>query len=558
MKWGESPIWEPAKDALRNTIDQQAKQPSARFSIVAFTDKGTIPDTSIIAFEGRNYSPNKQVDIDNLFEREINSPHSKTNIVSALRKGFTLCNPAMENRIFLFTDGKHNCSGNVEQCLAQWCANHPAGTRLFYVMMTSDAVDNSVLQCLDACEDGYAIQCENRFIPQIIDIGSQLTASTLELDQDYAVSFSEADPVPVQIKCDDPLFTVSLAKEKAAPYTLRLHIAPKGGLSTEELNEELSQLQDANGCYNFPFDVMSADKRYIVANPTVWVSMKNLPPRKLYLFGGKTDSIARPTDIRWHDRFLWSKATPEQAVEIDFAPIFQAPDAGTRIAFTLSEIDSGNPIDYTLSFNGTPLSPNAPIVLSPRDSSAKLPLVFNHDAKQGRRTFALTPAQISHLDIINGMSAEAFPPLNVDLKYDIVWNPLKTFCFWLAIVVLALLLVWFFFVKPMKYPKVNVTRLQITGDGLYVSKNVKGCRRIVLSARKQRQNVLSKFFTGSILYICRPEFTSDVHIVRGHRKSLRFQLPQAWGISPTATVARNQQATLVNSNTGQKYTINVF
>ena len=554
MNKGDQPIWKPAQEALRQTIERLAQQPNTTFSIVPFKDKSVIPNSDILTFEGKRYGSNMQLAIDSLLDREIKGPQHYTNIVSALEKGFAICNPTMENRIYLFTDGKHNCpgAGSVEACISSWCKHHPKGTRLFYVMMTKDAVDETVMRCIDSCNDAFAIKCENGFIPQIADIGSHIAASTHELDREYVISFSEPVNLPLNIDCDDPYFNVELVGEGATNHEIRMRIIPKGNPTLSELNQALPQSQ-RNGDYDFSSFVTSAEASYFIANPEVWITMKNIPPRELQLFGGETAALTLP-EMKWHDSFLWSDASPEPRVEIDFSPIFKSPDNGSSVVFTLHETKS-NPVDYTLTYNGRQLKPDEmKFTVSKHDTVSILTLQFNHDAKEGDRVFTLSPEPFG-LDIINDVSAMEFPAIAVNLSYDEYWNPLETFCFWLLVIIIAVLVVWFVMLKPAKYPKIDAVGLLIVGDGLYINKRIKGCRQVVLSGRKQRQSFLSWLFTGKVLHVQNAVFTSDIRVEKSAKRSVRFYVSKPWGILPTAVVAKYGSAKLKNAGKEYKVTI---
>ena len=557
MKRGTSPIWEPARDALKKTIARQAEQPNTEFAIVAFKDKSVIPNTDILTFEGSDYNHSKQAEIDSLFNREINGPQEWTNIVSALKKGFAICSPTMENRIYLFTDGLHNRpgTGTPEECINDWCGNHSKGNRLFYVMMTKEAVDSNVMQILDTCDDAFSVKCHNGFIPQIVDIGSHINASTYELDHDYAISFSESVNLPIDIECDDPAFDVKLIGRGAANNKIRMRFVPKGDLSPDELNQKLSRIQ-MDEDYEFMLNVMSTNKDYFIANPEVLVTIKNLPPRKLQLFEGKTEALTIPK-VKWYDNFLWSSAKAEQPVEIDFSPVFDTQDNQSAITFTFQETKD-NPNDYILMYNGDTLKSGQPFTIYQQDTIAKLTFVFNHDAKEGRRGFVLTPAKVDHLDIINDMSAREFPAIAINMSYNRYWNPLKTVCFWLLVIIIAVLLLWFLIAKPQIYPKIDVTRLQITGTGVYVNKRIKGCRRVVLSNKKCKQSLLSRLFTGKIMYVVDNAFIDNIRIEKTTKHCVRFYVSAPWTIVPAPVVKKKQSATLKDTGTNKEYRVSVY
>lgn len=558
MKRGETPIWGPAKDALIKTIERQAKQPNVKFAIVAFRYEEKISESDVLDFDGKEYGQGKRIDalaIDNFLEAAINKDQKTTNIVSALEKGINLCDHDRKNRIYLFTDGTHNYNGQgierVKDCINKWCKHHSKGDRLFYVMMTKDAIDPDVKECLKHCEDGFAIECVGGIVPQICDIeGSHIEASTDRLAQEYRIRFSEFESLPISIECDDPVFEV--ADGSATNCEIRMRFVPRrNGVSQKELHNELYELQRGDN-YEFTLKVTSMDEAYSIANPEVLVTMSNLPLRELEIFGGTTGALTFP-EVEWHDSFLWSEASPEQPVEIDFSPIFESHDRSSAVTFTFKEM-KGNPVDYVLTYNGRQLKPGEKITISQRDAESKLIVEFNHDAKGGGRDFILIPEDVRGLDLINELSATDFPSIAINMSYNVCWNPLKTICFWLAVIIVALLGIWFLMIKPAKYRKIDISLLQIEGQAVNERKRVKGYRQVVLSSRRRNQNIISRIFTGKILFVPNAAFTSDIKIERSAKRSVRFYVPRTWSITP---IVVKDRAVLKDVNTGKEYTVRV-
>lgn len=556
MKTGPQPVWSPARTALAKTLGRVAKQqPESRFTVVAFKDKKKIPAADVITFTGKRYNADKQREIDDLLEREVNGPQKQTNIVSALKRGFDQCDPAAESRIYLLTDGAHNCSdaGSAEDCVKDLCHQHAGDARFFYVAMTEAAVDKNMEQCLEGVDNGFLVECKNNFIPQIADIGSHVAAKSYELDKDYTIEFSEAGSLPVRIECADPFFDAKLVGEGAVDGRISVRFASRKGLSQEELGRELSPHRSGDS-YVFTIKVTSGNDEYFIANSEVKVAMR-LPLRGLTIFGGETGPLAT-VGAKWHDSFLWSPEAPDQPVEIDFAPVFETWGDGSAATFSLQ--GDGGPVDYTLTYNGLSVEPGGKIMISQRDAEPKLMVWFNHGAKEGERAFALTLERMENLDLVNGETAGDFQAIGISLSYDEVQNPLAKVCLWLAAVIVALFLIWVIALGSKVYPSVDVNILHIVADGVNVRRGIKGYRQVVLTSRARRQGVLSRIFTGKVLYIGNTEFTHEIRIEKNAAGGVRFFVPRPWSMSPTTSLRRNGSGTLTNTITHKGYQVSIF
>jgi hypothetical protein len=60
-------------------------------------------------------------------------------------------------------------------------------------------------------------------------------------------------------------------------------------------------------------------------------------------------------------------------------------------------------------------------------------------------------------------------------------------------------------------------------------------RKIILTSRRRKQNIISQIFTGKILFIKADHWTPEIEITPGHRKTARVKSSD-WIVTPTSTM----------------------
>jgi hypothetical protein len=312
--------------------------------------------------------------------------------------------------------------------------------------------------------------------------------------------------------------------------------------------------------YCFTISITSGDPRYIVANPQVQVFMADHIQSRLSL-ADEVDELA-VDGASWYDSFLWSKASEPGEVEFDLAPKFSnVTDPQTGIALMLVPAE-GEPSDYQCYFNGCKLEAEDTFEIVP-GREAKLRVVFNTDAKTGKRYFNLLKRGSQNLDLVNGKSINEFEGMTLRTKYSVNWNPLKTCLFWIAMAIIAALVLWFFLLRRMFYPTIKVKRIDFAGPGTYYgSKKIKGARKVVLTSKKQSQNIFSRIFTGEIRFLRAEHFIPEIEILpSGTKKKIRLHSlgkgDNAWDVTPSSILAPFDKATMTNRTTKETSEITV-
>lgn len=530
-------VWDPARSTLDLSIQTQCGIPDSYFTIIPFGDK---PYTEF-NFSSDHYRTNKK-DISEAFDKYM-AQANYTRISDVLMAGFAKCDPAKENRIYLLTDGQPNGGDSpqkVAQTISRWCATH-TNTRLFYVALKPDAINEVIKEAVDACPDAYVVVCHDNVIPQITDISpAPIYANIVELPSEHNILFSLPGRVPLNITCDDPMFDAQLISGGSADGIVTVMLTAKGNPDSEALHAAIAPKADADGYYTFSISITSPDPdRFFVANPIVTVHMDDHLQTSLSLFDGTNEEI-KADGCRWHDSFLWSDAAEAAYTEWDLKPKFKNLNGPARASFSVRPAQ-GQAEDYTVYFNGEEVGAGDPIDIVP-GSPAMLRIEFNAGAAEGKRYFVIQPESVQGIDLINGTSPEEYAGQPIRTRYDEQWNPLKTLFFWLGIALLGLLVLWFAVLRRILYPTIKVARIELLGPGAYYqSARIKGKIKIVLTSRRRSQPVLSRLFCGQTGYVRAEHFHPEIEIRPGSKKKIRLVSAGSggdkWTFSPSAILA---------------------
>lgn len=535
-------LWEPARAALDATITTQASIQGSQFIVIPFGDN---PYPSF-SFSSAGYQDKKD-DINKAFEEHVNVA-KYTRISDVLQKGFSKVNPNKDNKIYLLTDGEPNgsdTSEKVAQTITNWCGNH-RNTRLFYVALTDGVINPVIQQAIDACPDAFVVQCEGKVIPQISDISSDVYTNLEELAKERVVAFSMPGEYDLEVSADDTLFNINVSGNKAIDGKIMMSFSPKDGRDINLLHQLLQ-----GGSHTFSATLQCRDKSYFIANPTITVHVADEVPAKLTIADGQEEICA--DGVEWHDSFLWSDSTPDQKVEWDLSPIFANQLNSTVLRLKLECEDN----DCQVWYNDELVGKDRIITIVP-DNPAVLQVLFNHDAETGKRYFNLVPVGHESLDMINDQPVDNYEGTSLRTEYSVVWNPLKTFVFWLGIIILALLVLWFVVFKHIFFPTIKMGKVEMTGpQSYYVSKRLKGARKVVFTSKKKSQNIISRIFTGEVRYVKADHFSPELTIQpSGGKKKVKVRSegnPAAsWSVYPSTIFSQYEKGKIANQTSNDE------
>ena len=533
---GSPKIWDPTKDYLKKELEKHV--PGTTIHVVPFQGK-VLPAFS---FDANDFAWKK-------IEKELDQHVQKvtnTNICEAWDAINNYLDLHKDNYIILLTDGKDNVNGMaaVAKKLSDWCGKYP-NTYAFYVQLTEAAIDQSVAKVIDICDNEFVIDA-SKGIPVFggFDNGLIIYANTLNLKKIHRIGFSSVGKYAAKAVCNDPYFEVKVYGGQIENGIVPIQIEAKKPIT--EINASIPEV------YNFTFDVQSGDVNII--NPTVKVEMTNKPERALELISEETD-MGKST---WYDSFLFWGASNPDTLNVDLKAAFndEAKKDGSAVQLLISDEEGGK--DYQLFYNNQLVEKNRIVLRTDDNRASILSIVFNPDAKEGKRYFHINATAKQELDNINDQPVEGYT-LTLRSKYVVNWNPLKTILMCLFIIIIAVLLLWFLFIKHFIYPSIGIRTIQIN-DPYFSKVNVKGKRRVVFTNKNMKQGLISRIFTGEILYKKNEIWTSPLAFEAGAKKrTLRVVRTKDYAFDPyTSTLKAPNDYVVenINDKTKIKITIN--
>lgn len=558
----KSGIWEPANTALKDAIQTQMENQATQFIIIPFGNSPYRAST----FSGEEA---RKLDWDKLrkeFDKDI-SIATSTHISDVLRAGFSMADPNKDNSIFLLTDGSPNAGDTPEKVAAtirEWCGNH-TNSRLFYVALEGATVSPVIQSAIDQCDDAHLIYQLGKSItiPTPI-VGNEVYASLLDLGHSSPLGYSDPGNVPMHAEGSDPYFNVTVKDNTSTKGRVSFIFSTRNGIRPEELYDTLRTMS-ADGFYNFSFTVVSDHPSQTIANPEITAHILLDRHARLDLLDGTTDELAVKPGAKWHGSFLWSQASGPGCVTIDLAPRFTDVDAGKgqpSAAFAVNATDGSDkrkPLkDYVIEYDGHTMHPGEVFVVRPGDQG-ELKIIFDTDARQGKRYFTITPVAAENLGIINSVPVSELNGLSIRTSYDEEMNPLLVALLWIVGLLAIAALLWFCIGKMYFFPTMKTGPVTMTGPGDYYSNiKVKGLRKVVYTSGKRKQGLLSRMFTGKVRYVTAPHFTPEITVTPGTRKKIRFHGAGVWLPFPGNSFTSHSEGELTNQQTKDniKITIN--
>lgn len=527
---GAPNIWEPTKNYLRSDIERQT--PNTSIHVVPFQGKN-LPTFSFMA--------NKFAwkDMEKILDGYMGNI-TKTNICDAwdLSSKYIDCNK--DNYIYLLTDGVDNVKGTeaLAKKLANFCGKHK-NTHAFYVVLTKNAIDPKIKEIVENCPDECFVDVSKKLNPfGCFDDSTTIYANILNLKRKHKLQFSAAGKFSAKAVCNDPYFSVSIEGGKIENGTLSVKINAKKDI--QQLN---AQLPDT---YTFPFDVKA--KGVDIINPTIQVVMTNKPERELEIINEEQDM----GEAEWYDSFLFCGAKESDTLYVDLKAIFNEEAKKDGSSFCVKVTDNEGLKDYKLLFNGEEIADGI-IRFDAKQMPEKtlLGIVFNPDAKEGKHYLNIKANCKTELERVNGIPAEQYE-VSLRSSYDVVWNPLKTFLFWLLIAIITALLIWFVILKHIIYPTFGTSSVMIT-DPYYSNIKIKGARKMIFSNKQLEQSTLNKIFTGKIICNVNPCWSQPLILEPAKMRNVRVVRTKTYVFNPYSSHLKPHTDYVVeNTETNEK------
>lgn len=535
-------LWEPAKTALDSTITLQCADPTTEFIIIPFSN---IP-LKIFKTSPKTY-PKDKTNIFKTCNGFVAIPNS-THITDVLIESFKHIDPNKENRIYLLTDGKPNggdTPAKVADSISAWCGTHK-NCKLFYVALTEGVIDSEIKKAIDNCEDAYIVQCENKVIPQIIAISSDVYTNIEELSIPREIDFSLPGEYELEIESSDPEFEVYIENGKSKNGKVNLTFKSRTGKSIDELHEQLGGRD-----YVFQTAIKCKDKRFFIANPTVKIHISDEVKTDLNLAAGNPQIAA--AGVTWHDSFLWSDESPVSRAVWDLSPKFIHALPGSSAKFKFAQT-VGDKMDFKCFFNSIEIGPDSLFVIE-NGKPAVIEVEFFNDATTGKRYFNIIPTELNEVDLINGTPADV-NNISLRTKYSTECNPLKLILFWVAIAILFILILWIGYFNRLVFPRFKKGIINIQ-DPYFAPIRTTGARMVVITPTPKKQGWFDRIMKGKIIFHVNNLWPAEV-IITPSGKNMRFRCPSnTLTITPSLLLTRGNNYTIQSSENKTKITINI-
>lgn len=531
-------IWDAAKKWLNDDISRQADD--ATITLIPFRDN---PDM-LLKFTKKDYNWS---DVEAKLDSLIGSRHSQTGICRAWDKGFKELKEEKDNYFYLLTDGEDGYNGKAALLskLQNWCKMNKKDYG-FYVTLSDDA--KLVLKDLNIdCDRFFTIDGSKHIPPIGVFCPDEFTVNLREI-KDKELAFSTFGEFPVQVSCDDPNFKVEVIDGCVNEGRAKFKITPLR--DNKELIEELPEL------YNFECRVMPKNKdELLIPNNFISIHVSNKPVRNLDLI--KEEQAG---EASWYDSCLFSDAKEHDTIRIALANTWNAlaKKHGSRIRIHVS-CETLKPTDYKLLLNGKEVGSDA-FELTADSENDELGVVFAETVEDDTYFFKLTSSErdCDKLETLNDEEINGTPYENtLRLSYDVCWNPLKTFLFWLAIVVLALLVLWFLFVRPMFIDTFKVGSIMVT-DPYFQSIRIHRARKLVFTSKQKKDNILARLFLGKTIYSVNAVWRNELVMIPGMKKGIKVITKGKYTVDPYAsTLMKGNDYTIIDNETNDQVKITV-
>lgn len=540
---GAPNVWEDAKKYLQSDIERYSSGTSIH--VIPFQHM----PLSIHSFLREDFNwRNIEKDMDGYVQNV-----TRTNICDALDTAEKYIDFNKDNYIYLLTDGLDNVRGMsvLAQKLRNLCGKYK-NTRLYYVVLTANAIDPTIRDVVDACSTEFFVDVTKKLNPfGSFNQDAVIYANTLQLEDMYKLQFSAVGKFPVTVSCSDPNFSVLIKDGHINDGVMSVKISPKKDI--KEINENLPE------SYEFTFDVQSSVIDII--NPTINVIITNKVERDLTLLG---EEVYIGT-AEWYDAFpfknfsLWGEKKDKDVLKVDLKANFNEEAKKDGSVVTLKFTNKEKLKDYQIYFNGVPVEAGT-VTLDSRkyEGKAELNIVFEKGAQEGKRYFEIEVVNCKNLETINGAPIEIYNenPGSLRAKYNEVWNPLKTILMWVGILFLVGLILWFGILKYAFYPYIKIGSIMVKSP-YYSRFKIKGARRVIFSNKLVKQSVINKLFTGKVVCHVNPCWSQPLVLEPAKNKSLKIvEGRQTYTFSPyDSRLKVNTNYEIQNTEQGEKIEI---
>jgi len=486
-------IWDETKKYLRDDI--QNLSPECEVNVIPFQGN-PYPN---IKFVRKDFSDKKWNEIEKTIDGYIQNKTS-TNICDTWDSAMKFIDPLKDNYFFLLTDGEDNIKGMDEVCrrIKEWCSKYSDGTYGFYVMLCEKARSKKLREAVANCTSFFLYDANGHPIPIGLFKPHDIRVSTRDLDERRTLTFSFTDNVAVKTECSDPLFTVQIKDGRIKEGQAIVQVQPRKDM--KEIH------QDLEGQEVYSFQVKLIPDKVRLIGDILNVEVINKPIRSLSM----VDVEQNMGKATYYNAFLFWGEKSQDTLHVDLEALYneEARTTNANVTMQCSLVD-GDP-GFAMLYNGKLCTDNT-FDINNSTKGSVLSLVFDKNAKAGKRHIMIKPIKISGLELINGNDADDYS-LTLRARYGTKWNPLKVILLWVLGLILLALVLWFVCLRQIVYPRFKVKKLYIA-EPLVRNIKLRGTRKVVFSNKEQKQSLLNKIFTGTICFMTHEIWKDEWEIV---------------------------------------------
>ena len=351
---------------------------------------------------------------------------SQANHYNAIKEAVKHIDNKKDNFIYILTNSPVQTSDAEALCrfIRNWCVMKPENVHVFYIMLSQNAYNESVVEAINCCPDVFLLESKGRkpksvcaFMPREIVVNLQdmqdnsRNSWPFGLSSRQEIHFSIDGPFTFSANTDDPLFHVQNKIQLANSYS-SINIMPKFPKTIED---------SLSGRNEYHFDIrINADTHDLwLVTDSIHVRVVNKPERILYLPLRWFSEL----QIQHYPTFLFWKANRPDTLHIRLED-FMNKEARRNNATALFQLSFSNiqESDFQLFFNGIEREDKT-FTLDSNTTSSRLDIVFSEDVPTGSHQLVLRCLSSERLERINAMAPEKLYQSQL-IEYQHRQNPL--------------------------------------------------------------------------------------------------------------------------------------
>lgn len=530
-------IWEEAKSFLKEDINQLDE--NANVTIVLFHQEASTP----IRFKAKEF---KWKDIESLCEKMI-AESEYTGICKAWDVGLKFIDKERNNYLYLFTDGTENVDKRrtdaVCDRIQNWCRQAPNNYAFFVVLgeqMKKSPDVQKLIIATKACERTFFIDKNHRPGPFGAFDKTSFTQNS-HSPKNIIAGFSDYGTFHASVEYKDQFYDISLKDNKIENGKAEFVIKQK-------------RLPTSN--YQLHFAVKSKESELHICNPDLFINIdtRDLANLDMGQPTGITEGQYDAGEAETYSSFLFWKGKDVVSLRMDLSAAFneQARKRNSSLNVSLN-IPSDMRDKCNLYYNEEPIKNS--FIIKAADTKSIVTIEVPHNLEQKAFTIELKGTS-SNLETINAEESKIYVS-SIYFEHNICWNPAEVVLMWMGIFIMAAMVVWFTMLKPFFYPRIRLSRLELSSKkGYYVNKKINGSRMVVITNSYKPQSWINKVFTGKITFIKNEIWTSPWELTpKGRRKVAKISLHGKYMISPVTSEIVNYGTYQLDNLTTNESTI---